>query len=105
MNAELSIGKHSLTLDVQTENVAIARRIYILIKETYNYKIEILVIKNMLLKKNNLYIVRLKEKVTELLSNLYLKTEDEYITQKMNPKLIELNCCKRAYLRSASFSR
>lgn len=105
MNAELSIGKHSLTLDVQTENVAIARRIYILIKETYNYKIEILVRKNMRLKKNNIYIVRLKEKVTELLSNLYLKTEEEYITQKIHPKSIELNCCKRAYLRGAFLAR
>ncbi len=105
MNAELSVGKHSLTLDVQTENVAIARRIYILIKETYNYKIEILVRKNMRLKKNNVYIVRLKEKVTELLSNLYLQTDEEYITQKIHPKSIVLNCCKRAYLRGAFLAR
>src|SRR5699024_11896829 len=27
MNSELSIGKNTLTLDIQTENVAIARRI------------------------------------------------------------------------------
>lgn len=105
MNGELSEGKHSLTLDIQTENPAIARRIYILIKETYNYKIDILVRKNMRLKKNNIYIVRLKEKVTELLNNLYLKTKDEYITQKINPKSLTLDCCKRAYLRGAFLAR
>src|SRR5699024_5925894 len=60
MNSELSIGKNTLTLDIQTENVAIARRIYILIKETYDYKIEILVRKNMRLKKNNTYINYIK---------------------------------------------
>src|SRR5699024_2624844 len=105
MNGELSEGKHSLTLDIQTENPAIARRIYILIKETYNYKIDILVRKKMSLKKNNIYIVRLKEKVTELLNNLYLKTKDEYVTQKINPKSLTLDCCKRAYLRGAFLAR
>src|SRR5699024_4416298 len=105
MNGEHSEGKHSLTLDIQTENPAIARRIYILIKETYNYKIDILVRKNMRLKKNNIYIVRLKEKVTELLNNLYLKTKDEYVTQKINPKSLTLDCCKRAYLRCAFLAR
>ena len=105
MNSELSIGKNTLTLDIQTENVAIARRIYILIKETYDYKIEILVRKNMRLKKNNIYIIRLKEKVIELLSQLDLKTSDEYITQTIKPRTITLNCCKRAYLRGAFLAR
>lgn len=105
MNSELSIGKNALTLDIQTENVAIARRIYILIKETYDYKIEILVRKNMRLKKNNIYIIRLKEKVIELLSQLDLKTSDEYITQTIKPTTITLNCCKRAYLRGAFLAR
>lgn len=105
MNAEISVGKHSLTLDIQTENVAIARRIFILIKETYNYKIEILVRKNMKLKKNNIYIVRLKEKVTELLKDLDLKTDEEYITQIISPESLTLNCCKRAYLRGAFLAR
>lgn len=105
MNGELSIGKFSLTLDVQTENPAIARRIYILIKETYNYKIEVLVRKNMRLKKNNVYIVRLKEKVTELLNDLKLKTENEYITQYINPQTMVLGCCKRAYIRGAFLAR
>lgn len=105
INSELSIGKNTLTLDIQTENVAIARRIYILIKETYDYKIEILVRKNMRLKKNNIYIIRLKEKVIELLSQLDLKTSDEYITQTIKPTTITLNCCKRAYLRGAFLAR
>src|SRR5690625_6506115 len=85
MNSELTVVKNTLTRDTQTENVAIARRIYILIKETYDYKIEILVRKNMRLKKKNIYIIRLKEKVIELLSQLDLKTSDEYITQTIKP--------------------
>src|SRR5699024_10611852 len=105
MNSELYIGKNTLTLDIQTENVAIARRIYILIKKNYDYKIEIIVINNMRLKKNNIYINCLKEKVNELLSQIDLKTRDEYITQTIKTTTITLNCCKRAYLRGAFLAR
>ena len=111
MNSELSVGKNFLTLDVQTENAAIARRIYILIKETYNYRIELLVRKKMKLKKNNVYIVRLKEKVTELLEDLKLTNRidlpdlDGYISNKINPESIKKDCCKRAYLRGAFLAR
>src|SRR5699024_12549605 len=102
---KLYIRKNKITLNNQTENITIAKRIYILIKETYEYKIEILVRKNMRLKKNNIYIIRLKEKVIELLSQLDLKTSDEYITQTIKPTTITLNCCKRAYLRGAFLAR
>src|SRR5699024_10781857 len=46
-----------------------------------------------------------KEKVIELLSQLDLKTSDEYITQTIKPTTITLNCCKRAYLRGAFLAR
>src|SRR5699024_6575633 len=67
MNGAISISKHKYTLDVQTENAAIARRIYKLIKSLYEYPVEILVRRKMKLRKNNVYIVRLVKDVHEFL--------------------------------------
>lgn len=60
MNGTLSILDHDFLLNVQTENAAIARRIYTLIKDNFDVESELLVRKKMKLKKNNVYIVRLK---------------------------------------------
>ena len=48
-------------LNVQTENAAIARRMYSLLKDHYHAQAELLVRKNETKKKNNVYIVRLKQ--------------------------------------------
>ncbi len=103
MNGELSKSKSRYSLDIQTENAAIARRIYILIKETYDYHIELLVRKKMKLKKNNIYIVRLNEQVDLLLSDLNLINRE---TKSINYRVdIKKTCCKRAYLRGAFLAR
>ena len=61
MNGSLSFSNRKLIVDIQTENAAIARRIYTLIKKNYQVQVELLVRKKMRLKKNNVYIVRLSQ--------------------------------------------
>src|SRR5699024_2533429 len=51
MNGVVSLANQSYVLDVQTENAAIARRIYTLIKSLYAIQVELLVRKKMKLKK------------------------------------------------------
>lgn len=51
MNGSLSFANRQLSLDVQTENAAIARRLYTIMKKLYPYNIELLVRKKMRLKK------------------------------------------------------
>src|SRR5690625_7101694 len=70
MNGAISVSKHKYILDIQTENAAIARRIYTLVKALYTFPVELLVRKKMKLKKNNVYIVRMKKGVDELLAEL-----------------------------------
>ena len=53
MNGSLSFANRQLSLDVQTENAAIARRLYIIVKKLYSYNVELLVRKKMRLKKIN----------------------------------------------------
>ena len=70
MNGSLSINNQQFVLNVQTENAAIARRIYSLLKDHYNVRSELLVRRKMKLKKNNVYIVRLKQETQRVLLDL-----------------------------------
>src|SRR5699024_7944976 len=70
MNGSLSLSNHQFVLNVQTENAAIARRIFTLLKEHYGVRSELLVRRKMKLKKNNVYIVRLKQGTQKILLDL-----------------------------------
>lgn len=101
MNGSVQLSSQRVILDVSTENAAIARRIYSLIKKMYNMHTELLVRKKMRLKKNNVYIVRMPGQVQELLSDLKIVSEGFIFTTGINKEIIRGTCCKRAYLRGA----
>ncbi len=101
MNGILSLSRNRYSLDVQTENAAIARRIYTLIKNNYQQPLEILVRKKMKLKKNNVYIVRMKENVSQFLDDLKILKEPHQIIRQISPEIIADEKRKRAYLRGA----
>ncbi|MCM3773161.1 MULTISPECIES: DNA-binding protein WhiA [Priestia] len=101
MNGSLSFSNKKFTVDVQTENAAIARRIYVLLKKNYDVSVELLVRKKMRLKKNNVYIVRLVEKTRMLLEDLRIVEEGFTFTHRISPELVQKKCCKRSYLRGA----
>ncbi|TXK83644.1 DNA-binding protein WhiA [Paenibacillus sp. N3.4] len=102
MNGTVQLSSQQrVVLDISTENAAIARRIYSLLKKTYRIHTELLVRKKMRLKKNNVYIVRVPGQVQELLSDLKIVSEGFIFTTGINKEIIRGNCCKRAYLRGA----
>ncbi|EUJ38148.1 hypothetical protein BTHER_02185 [Brochothrix thermosphacta DSM 20171 = FSL F6-1036] len=101
MNGTLSISNGISVVNIQTENAAIARRIYSLLKQVYNLPIELLVRKKMQLKKNNVYIVRLKVNATKVLADLNI-TEGGFIFSDELPLFLNTNqLYARAYLRGA----
>ncbi|PGL71588.1 DNA-binding protein WhiA [Bacillus sp. AFS055030] len=101
MNGSLSIANRQIIVDIVTENAAIARRIYVLIKRVYDVDVELLVRKKMRLKKNNVYIVRIKEEAKHILNDLYITGEGFTFTNEIAKELIAKKCCKRSYLRGA----
>lgn len=101
MNGVVSVSGNKYTLDVQTENAAIARRIYTLIKSQYDFSIELLVRKKMKLKKNNVYIVRIKEDVQDLLADLGIVRNTSTFIKTIPEQYYAKDCCKRSYLRGA----
>ncbi|THE14120.1 DNA-binding protein WhiA [Bacillus timonensis] len=100
MNGALSFSNQKVVVDIQTENAAIARRIYTLLKKCYNVGVELLVRKKMRLKKNNVYIVRLIEDAKDILEDLKI-FEGFSLQQEISPALVAKKCCKRSYLRGA----
>lgn len=100
MNGTIRLAGGRRTLDIQTENAAIARRIYTLLKQSCRLQAEVLVQKKAQLKKNNVYIVRIP---------MSRENDDPNLDRRLQrlkelgfqPHLIEKNCCKRAFLRGA----
>ncbi|WP_239255286.1 DNA-binding protein WhiA [Listeria ilorinensis] len=101
MNGALSFSNGLLVTDVQTENAAIARRMYQLLKRLYDVPIELLVRKKMKLKKNNVYIVRLKVKAQQILEDLHIVGDGFTITKSIDRGFVKKRSAKRAYLRGA----
>lgn len=101
MNGSVQLSNRKVILDVITENAAIARRIYSLLKKRFAVHIELLVRKKMQLKKNNVYIVRIPMQVQEILAELCIVSEGFVFTQGIDDRIIHKPCCKRSYLRGA----
>lgn len=101
MNGSVQITNQKIVLDVCTENAAIARRIYSLIKRIFNLHTELLVRKKMQLKKNNVYIVRVPVGVQPLLSDLCIVSEGFQFNPGIKKEIIKNSCCKKSYLRGA----
>ncbi|MBM7608652.1 DNA-binding protein WhiA [Ureibacillus composti] len=101
MNGSLSFTNRQLSIDVQTENAAIARRLYTIVKKLYPYNVELLVRKKMRLKKNNVYICRVRDGARELLTDLEIISEDFQFDHTIPNVLLAKKSQIRAYLRGA----
>ncbi|MEK4758917.1 DNA-binding protein WhiA [Viridibacillus sp. FSL E2-0187] len=101
MNGSLSFANRQLSLDIQTENAAIARRIYTVMKRFYSYRVELLVRKKMRLKKNNVYICRVREGSKEILEDLEIVSGNFLFNHTISEALVDTTSSKRSYLRGA----
>lgn len=99
-------GRKRVSLHVSTENAAIARRIFLLIKNLYNVQTEVMVRKNQRLRKNNSYYLVLsnEQQVKKVLKDTGILKEQEGglgLNRSIDTMLIKNRCCKRAYIRGA----
>ncbi|MGX7350937.1 sporulation regulator WhiA [Enterococcus canis] len=100
MNGSLSIANHQFILNVQSENAAIARRIYSLLKDHYQVRSELLVRRKMKLKKNNVYIVRLKQDTQSVLADLDIM-DGVVFNSHVSSEILGNAQKMRSYLRGA----
>ncbi|OYD08163.1 DNA-binding protein WhiA [Paludifilum halophilum] len=101
VNGAVQLNGEHIRLDVSTENNAIARRTYTLIKQLYRVQPEVLVRKKIRLKKNNTYVVRIRAGADKILQDLRILGERLERIRGIHSDLIIRECCRRAYLRGA----
>jgi cell division protein WhiA len=100
-------GKHGMGFRITTENPAIARRVFSLLKSLFGIHTDIMVKKNSSLKKNNVYLLDVSSEhgaKNILIRAGMLKINEEGVmnfTNKIGSEIIKRNCCKRAYLRGS----
>lgn len=100
MNGALSLSNQQFVINIQTENATTARRIYSLIKRVFLVEVEILVRKKMKLKKNNIYICRIKTKAKEILDEVGILKEGMF-THDIDESMVKDDEMRRSYLRGA----
>ncbi len=100
-------GLKRISIRFSTENAAIARRIFSLLKKIYSVHTEVMVTRNKQLKKNNNYLIIIshKENTKEILEDTGVLVQDENglykISYRIPSKIVKNRCCKRAYIRGA----
>lgn len=96
-------GNNQISLDFSTENAALARRIYSLLKKRYNMPAGVKVSKGRKLKRNNNYKITYMGDAERLLRDVQIID-----TASINPfafnrsipfSLLEEECCKRSYVK------
>lgn len=102
MNGSLSLAQHHFILNIQTENPAIARRIYSLLHQLYTVDSELVVRRKMKLQKNKQYIVRLRQHVQVILADLRIVQKDSFqIRTDISEDIWSSQQRARSYLRGA----
>ncbi|MCT8976411.1 DNA-binding protein WhiA [Clostridium sp. CX1] len=99
-------GNKQFSFKVTTENPAIARFIFKILKEHFNMHTQILVKKSNSLKKNNVYMILITEEmnVRGLLKQVGLLKENENVFSldySIPKRIIKTEECKRAYIKGA----
>ncbi len=91
-------------IELNTENVNVAKRIISLFKELYDVNVNIKVTKNLKFKKNNLYILSINKKIDFILEDLNILDKQKNRLLKPHPYLTDNIDDKKAYIRGVFLS-
>jgi len=99
-------AEEEYVIQIHTETIAVARKYYTLLKNTFHITAEVSVRQNSYLKKNKTYMVAIREhenslqvlKATKLINVQGEIMEDLSI---QNNLVVQQTCCKRAFIRGA----
>lgn len=99
-------GMKNINLRFTTENAAIARRIFSILKIIYDTEVEVMVRRNKQLKKNNNYLIVVNDKdiSKRILEDVgFVRGESSVFNPDYTipEELIKNRCCRRSYVRGA----
>lgn len=96
-------GMRNISIDFTTENAAVARRIYSLLKKLYNDPVEVEVRKTNRLKRGNSYKIQFHGNSNILLYDVKVLDSIEFnllnLSNGVPFSLLKNECCKRSYIR------
>ncbi|MBO5461487.1 MAG: DNA-binding protein WhiA [Ruminococcus sp.] len=96
-------SRNEYQLKIRTENLAVARKVFTLVKKTFNIEADISIRKNMQKgsTQTSIVIKNHKDALRILQATKLLEEDDSGLDEIhiVNPILIQQTCCKRAFLR------
>ena len=103
--AKISASDH-FWIEIHTENVAVARKYFTLLKKTFNIVTDVSIRRNAYLNKNRTYTVTIREHEDALRVLHAVKLLDEHgeVGENLNVVqnvVIQQSCCRRAFIRGA----
>ncbi|MFV0382013.1 MAG: DNA-binding protein WhiA [Breznakia sp.] len=102
MGASLHFSNKGMYVSCRSEHARVAKFIFQLVKKYYQAEIEISIMKQMKLKKNNMYILKIKNEAMMMLKDLNIVNEQGL--QEHPPYMLKEEAHKRAYLAGAFLS-
>lgn len=100
-------GKGKFVWSVSSENAAIARKVFKLVKVLFSAPVEVVAVTKKNFKKNKVYLVRGGRGAGEadMLQKLGVYSSREKRIERIPDSLLNRRCCKRSYLRGAFLAR
>jgi hypothetical protein len=96
------LGSERFSLDISTENAAVARLLYKYLTDTFGLHVESIVRRSVLHKVNN-YLIHVphQEMIGQALNELGILDDHMVVTTGIMHRLVRKDCCALAYLRGA----
>ncbi|MDD2494178.1 MAG: DNA-binding protein WhiA [Tissierellia bacterium] len=99
-------GFNKIEIELSTENAAVSRRIFKLLKILYNASTEVIVQKSNILKKRNIYIIKIEDDVLKKLlqDTMIIKGEEINLLDfdfSVPFEMLTNDCCKRSYIKGS----
>ena len=101
INGSIEKNSSGMSIVFQTTNNSVVRRFLFLYKQLYKYDFSLMQKKISQFKSKEQFIVKVNESVDVLMNELSLINKDALFFKDVDKKLIENECCQRAYLRGA----
>ena len=100
------VKEEGVSLKIHTENVAVARKYFTLLKKTFNIDTDVAIRQNVYLKKSRTYVITIQNEtdVLKVLKAVKLMDESGVLPGNhalVSNLLIANSCCKRAFIRGA----
>lgn len=99
INGSIEKSANGISIIFQSTNNAVVRRFMHLTKQLYGIEMTIIQKEMKKLRKHDLFVIKIEDKVDYLLTDLSLINENAIFFQDVDDSLIEKECCKKAYLR------